>query len=330
MTAPYTTETAYAGEGSVDLWLRSTAVDTDLETTLTIVRPDGQETYVQSGWLRASLRKLDPGKSTELYPFHTFLQSDAQDLPAGQFVPVRVELFPFATVLRPGDRLRLNIEAPGGNQPFWQFADLPAVGHEVDDIGHSVGMPSRVVLPLLPTALLPEVPAADPPCPSLRNQPCRAYLPARVPTDVVATVVGNGVHVTWAPPDTTDAVDAYQVTVEPTHQTLDVAGTATSVDLPSVTHDTAYTFRVAARFGATVAPQSDASLAVEIADAPATTTTSAAPTTTAASTPPTQLAAGTLPHTGTDSAPWAFAGAALVAGGGGLLVASRRRRRLPT
>ena len=100
-------------------------------------------------------------------------------------MPARIELFPFATVLRPGDRLRLNIEAPGGNQPFWEFADLPATGHQVNDIGHSVGMPSRVVLPQLPAALLPTVPATDPVCPSLRNQPCRPYLPARVPTGVV-------------------------------------------------------------------------------------------------------------------------------------------------
>ena len=184
VTAPYTTETAYAGQGSVDLWLRSTALDTDLETTLTIVRPDGQETYVQSGWLRASDRKLDAAQSTELYPWHSFLEADVEDLPPGQFVPARIELFPFAAVLRPGDRLRLNIEAPGGNQPFWQFADLPAVGHQVNDIGHSVGMPSRVVLPQLPADLVPAVPTTDPVCPSLRNQPCRPYLPARVPTGV--------------------------------------------------------------------------------------------------------------------------------------------------
>ena len=111
------------------------------------MRPDGKETYVQSGWLRASDRALDPSQSTELYPFHPFTQAAVEDLPPGQFVPARVELFPFAHVLRPGDRLRLNIEAPGGNQPFWQFQYLPAVGHQVNDIGHSVGMPSRVVLP---------------------------------------------------------------------------------------------------------------------------------------------------------------------------------------
>ncbi len=348
VTDPYTTETAYAGQGSVDLWLRSTALDTDLETTLTIVRPDGQETYVQSGWLRASERKLDPAQSTELYPFHTFLQSDVEDLPAGQFVPARVELFPFATVLRPGDRLRLNIEAPGGNQPFWQFADLPAVGHQVNDVGHSVGMPSRVVLPQLPDNLVPDVPTTRPPCPSLRNQPCRAYVPARVATDVEASVVGDGVHLTWTAPDTTDTVDGYHITVEPTGQTFDVSGPATSFDTTAQSVSTGagpgrsralgvsspaavnlptgqpLSFTVAAEFGPTTAPASDASLAVTL---PAATTPTVTPTTTPETSPPvTAEASGALPTTGTNVMPWVFAGVALVVVGAGLLWASRRRR----
>ena len=37
---------------------QSTSADTDLEVTISEVRPDGQEIYVQSGWLRASQRKL--------------------------------------------------------------------------------------------------------------------------------------------------------------------------------------------------------------------------------------------------------------------------------
>jgi uncharacterized protein len=333
VTQPYTTETAYAGQGSVDLWLRSTALDTDLETTLTIVRPDGQETYVQSGWLRASDRKLDTAKSTELYPWHSFLQSDVENLPAGEFVPARIELFPFATVLRPGDRLRLNIEAPGGNQPFWEFADVAATGHQVNDIGHSVGMPSRVVLPQLPAALLPSVPSSDPVCPSLRNQPCRPYLPARVPTGVSATVVGGGAQVTWAPPDTTDHVDGYQLTIGPSGQTVELPGTATSYDLAALTHNQPYTFTVAAVFGSTVAPASDASLAVQIAD-PATTTTTGAPATTAtgsgaAAAATTTPASGTLPVTGSNVMGWVLGGAALVVAGAGLLAVSRRRRRLP-
>ncbi len=51
---PLSSTTVVAGPGSVDLWLRSTAVDTDLEVTVSELRPDGQEVYVQNGWLRAS------------------------------------------------------------------------------------------------------------------------------------------------------------------------------------------------------------------------------------------------------------------------------------
>ncbi len=331
VTAPYTTETAYAGQGSVDLWLRSTALDTDLETTLTIVRPDGQEMAVQSGWLRASDRKLDTAQSTELFPWHSFLESDVEDLPPGQFVSARIELFPFAAVLRPGDRLRLNIEAPGGNQPFWEFADLPAVGHQINDIGHSVGMPSRVVLPQLPADLVPDVPAAHPACPSLRNQPCRPYLPARVPTGVTATVVGPGVHVSWTPPDTADTVAGYEVKVAPTGETIPVRATTTSVDLPSITHNTPYTFTVSAVFDSTVAPASDASLAVAIDDPATTTTTATSPTsippTTTGGGAATAASAGSLPTTGTDELPWVLGALALIGCGAGLVVLSRRRRR---
>ena len=48
-----------AGPSSLDLYLKSSARDTDLQVTLSEVRPDGKETYVQNGWLRASHRKLD-------------------------------------------------------------------------------------------------------------------------------------------------------------------------------------------------------------------------------------------------------------------------------
>ena len=63
------------GTGSVDLWLDSTVDDADLEVNLTEVRPDGQEMYVQSGWLRASYRELGPD-ATELWPAPTYQQQD--------------------------------------------------------------------------------------------------------------------------------------------------------------------------------------------------------------------------------------------------------------
>ncbi|MBN8866038.1 MAG: CocE/NonD family hydrolase [Solirubrobacterales bacterium] len=93
-------DTLIAGPSSLDLQLKSTAPDTDIQVAITEVRPDGNETYVQSGWLRASHRKLDTAKSTALMPVPTHLEADGADLPAGQFSEVRVPIFPVAHMFR--------------------------------------------------------------------------------------------------------------------------------------------------------------------------------------------------------------------------------------
>ena len=162
-----------AGTGSVDLWLRSTAADTDLQVTLSEVRPDGNESYVQSGWLRASLRALDEQQSTELRPVFDGREETARPLPTGEFSLVRVQVFPFAHVFRAGSRIRVTIAAPGGDRPRWQFEALPADGNQVNTIARSGARPSRIVLPVLTG--VDGVPAALPQCPSLKGQPCRLY-----------------------------------------------------------------------------------------------------------------------------------------------------------
>jgi predicted acyl esterase len=172
-TVPLSDDTVMIGSGSVDLWLRSTAPDVDLQVTLSEIRPDGQEYYVISGWLRASRRKLDDAQSSELRPLPTHLEVDAEPLPPGEFVLTRVELFPFAHAFRAGSRVRISVEAPGGDRPLWKFMALPAGGEVPVDIGRSADFPSRVVLPIVPDV---DVPTALPPCPSLRGQPCRTYV----------------------------------------------------------------------------------------------------------------------------------------------------------
>ncbi len=168
---PLPAEMTVVGSGSVDLWLQSTAADTDVEVTLTELRADGNERYVQNGWLRASHRKLDEARSTELRPRHTHLEQDAEPLPSGEFVLARVELLPIAHVFRAGSRLRIGVETPGGNRPLWTFETLELGKDTFNFVGHSAGHPSRLVLGVVGN---PPVPAPLPPCPtSLRAQPCR-------------------------------------------------------------------------------------------------------------------------------------------------------------
>ena len=67
---------------------RSSAPDVDLQATVSEVRPDGKETFVQNGWLRASARKLDAATSTLLEPVPSLRSADAAPLPRGRFTEV--------------------------------------------------------------------------------------------------------------------------------------------------------------------------------------------------------------------------------------------------
>jgi hypothetical protein len=158
-----------AGPASLDLWLKSTATDTDLEATVTEVRPDGEETYVQRGWLRASHRKLDRNRSTSLRPYQTHRRADAKALVPGRPTHMRLEVFPFAHTFRKGSRLRIWIEAPTGHTGFWAFK--PILDPATNTVLHNAKHPSRLVVGVVPKA---RAHAPLPACDTLRNQPCRS------------------------------------------------------------------------------------------------------------------------------------------------------------
>jgi uncharacterized protein len=173
VSAPLTADTTVIGAGAVDLWVQASVPDVDLQVTVSEVRPDGQETFVQNGWLRSSLRALDPKRSTELEPVLSLRKADAAPLPSGTFTKVTVPLYYQGHVYRTGSRLRISVSAPGGNQPVWAFAQLhPASGTANVQLAHGATMPARVLLPVVPGVA---VPTALPPCPGLRGEPCRAY-----------------------------------------------------------------------------------------------------------------------------------------------------------
>lgn len=175
ITDPFSEDVVIVGFGSLDVWLRSGAEDTDLEVTISEVRPDGTEVYVQTGWLRASHRALDQAASRENRPVHTHLEADAAPLPADRFVEVRVEIFPFAHAFRAGSQVRVTVDAPGGARPLWAF-DTALPGGETVLIAHDADFPSKLVLRTVQGV---DVPADAPPCGALRSQPCREYISLR-------------------------------------------------------------------------------------------------------------------------------------------------------
>ncbi len=179
VSAPLTATTAVIGGGAVDLWVRSSTPDVDLQATISEVRADGNETFVQNGWIRASERKLSTNSnnmfkqlSTTLEPIPTFTEADTSPMPAGQFVKVVMPLYYEGHVYRAGSRIRVTISAPNGTQPVWSFGQTEPTGTGTVSITFSKATPSSIVLPVVPGV---SAPTSLPACPSLRNEPCRPY-----------------------------------------------------------------------------------------------------------------------------------------------------------
>ena len=131
--------------------------------------------FIQSGTLRASDRALDASRSTATHPVPTYLLSTAKPLAKGTFTKVRVPILPFAYSFRAGSRIRVTVTAPGGDRPAWVFDTVPTGGTVTDTVGIGGSTPSALVLSVVPGITPPD---AQPACPSLRGQPCRAYVPA--------------------------------------------------------------------------------------------------------------------------------------------------------
>lgn len=155
------------GPLSLDLWLESTATDTNVQATITEIRPDGQEVYVARGWLKASTRKLDRHASSPTMPVQTDLQSDVQPLTPGQPTRLRLLVLPFDYVFRAGSRLRVIIDTPsqtGG----WNFEPLADGG--VNTILHDATHRSEIVVGTVAGATAA---TGYPTCDTLLNEPCR-------------------------------------------------------------------------------------------------------------------------------------------------------------
>jgi predicted acyl esterase len=181
LSAPLRTTTTVVGAGAIHVWVRSSTPNVDLQATISEVRPDGSETFVQNGWIRANERKLVTTShnlfdqpSTLLEPIPSMRASDVRPMPKGRFVEVVIPLYYEGHAYRAGSRIRVTIAAPNGTQPIWAFSGTQPKGTARVSIAFSRTRPSALILPVVPGV---SVPTGLPPCPSLRNEPCRTFTP---------------------------------------------------------------------------------------------------------------------------------------------------------
>ena len=205
-TPPLAQDATYIGSGSVDMVVRSSMADAEFEVTVTEVRPDGSEMFVQNGWVRASQRALLP-ESTATMPLLSNFENDNTSLTPGSWTSIRALIFPFGHIFRAGSQVRLYIHSPGGNMARWSLETNPDLAGSTVDIAHNSIRPSSVVLPLVGIPKWYEPALA--PCPSLRGQPCR-------PVPVMVNAVGEAVTYPVPTTTTTTTTTAPTTTAAPT------------------------------------------------------------------------------------------------------------------
>ena len=113
-SAPLDRDMEIAGPLLAKLQLSCSKPDMDMFCTLLAFDPSGREINfatnfdpipLSQGWLRVALRKLDPTRSSEWQPVHSF--DEPQPLKPGEVVEAQVEVWPTAVFLPKGSRLAL-------------------------------------------------------------------------------------------------------------------------------------------------------------------------------------------------------------------------------
>jgi putative CocE/NonD family hydrolase len=106
-TTPFTAPRELTGPLALHLVASSSATDTDWYAKLADVAPDGSETIITAGALRASHRALDPAKSTPERPYHP--HTNPQPIEPGRFYEYDIEIWPTAYELAKGHRLQVRL-----------------------------------------------------------------------------------------------------------------------------------------------------------------------------------------------------------------------------
>ena len=140
-TDPLTADLEITGPMEVQLWVSSSAVDTDFTAKLVDVRPDGYAHNLQDGIIRARYRTsgtqasfIEPGK---VYGYTIDLWATSHVFAAGHSVRVEVSSSNFPRFDR-----NPNTGAPLGEDARLEKAD--------QRVYHSSIRPSHILLPIIP------------------------------------------------------------------------------------------------------------------------------------------------------------------------------------
>jgi uncharacterized protein len=154
--------TAIAGPITANLFVASSAPDTELFVQLIDRAPDGTLLYLNRGMLRGSHRAIDPAQSQftadgRIYrPWRPHAERSL--VTPGAVVDYLIEVFPVGHVFLPGHELLVKVHAPPLDDNDYAYVQKTLPG--VNTLHFGPDTPSRLMLPLIPMS---EVRGYEPP-----------------------------------------------------------------------------------------------------------------------------------------------------------------------
>lgn len=143
--------------GPIALYLYASIATTDADFIVKVkdVNPDGTESVLTRGWLKASHREVDKEKSRHWQPYHPHLR--AAPVVPEEINEYAIEIRPIANLFRKGHKIKLEIW--GVDYPLdpvdltlsWPtWSHLPYDKETSYQIYHSLKYRSRLLLPIIP------------------------------------------------------------------------------------------------------------------------------------------------------------------------------------
>ena len=127
-----------AGPSELRFWAISESPDMAWVARLSDVAPDGTQVLITQGWLRASMRHVDPKRSR---PGSPYLTDDRIDpVTVGLTTEYRLDLWDTAFTVKPGHRLRLWLSS--SDSPTHE--PLPVAGRNL--LFHDAQHPAQLLL----------------------------------------------------------------------------------------------------------------------------------------------------------------------------------------
>ena len=150
------------GPAAIYLYASIDTEDTNWIVSLRDLRPDGRQTELTKGFLKASHRAVDEAKSRPYEPFHPHLE--AEPVEPGKIYEYAILLAPLSNVFKTGHRIKIVIssmdharsrdyelapESLGRTHAPWHLCSSMTTLHKVF---HDEENPSHLLLPVIPAA----------------------------------------------------------------------------------------------------------------------------------------------------------------------------------